>query len=801
MLTVDEYRHELWREVTERAQDHEIYDQEAFFETTCEILRDSEAITAYHPAFTRYRMGTPQALAIDGYDQDAFEMDESIVVIACDDKFTLDEDDALPTIQSNECKRSFNAMHRFVAAAWNGTYQAQAEESSETFEFAQFIHEHRASISRIRLYFITDREYTGRDDSFKSQIDRYTKDGEDYKASWETHIWDIRRLMESSRAGLIEHTSIVLENGLPAVKAPGGSESMDTYLLFVTGTLLSKWYRKYGSKLMEANVRSFLSMRGKVNKGIRKTLNENPDRFVAYNNGLTATATCVRLNDRGWITQLDDLQIVNGGQTTASIFYTEQKDKTDLSQVIVPVKLVVVHEDVARELVPYISRFTNSQNKVAEADFSSNSEYQVKLEKFSRATLTPPLPGTIQTHWYYERARGQYESERDRLDSAARKAFEKANPSKQRIKMVEAPKYLMCWDQQPQVASLGLQKCFAKFVNSQKDDAASNLDADFYKRLVCKKIIFDTVYKHIKHTDWFLGAYQTNIAEYAVAKYSQDLKRAGAECDFPAIWRRQSINSKMLGCLLKAGRQASQALNDPRHPVQNVSEWAKKDQCWANLRKHPSCLGADPVELAVEKPRHASHRKANQTTVSEAPVPRHAAVDDVQAAVGEELIHDWRGITPESCRRLYDFASGKAFLSPKSKDSLRTLIDGSGEHINVNALNHLMSMCVKAGFPLSSMFGSSESNGSSAAEYGPSPSDGGGGISRREFILAIPAQNWSTIIDWGRSHYLISDDTMAELAKLNRGIDLTDKEIDSLWKLRERMIGNGFPKSVFAPHA
>ena len=134
MFTVDEYRHELWREVTERAQDHDIYDQEAFFETACEILRDSEAIAAYHPAYTRYRMGTPQALAIDGYDQDAFEMDESIVVIACDDKFTLAENDALPTIQSNECKRYFNAMRRFVVAALNSTYQAHAEESSETFD-------------------------------------------------------------------------------------------------------------------------------------------------------------------------------------------------------------------------------------------------------------------------------------------------------------------------------------------------------------------------------------------------------------------------------------------------------------------------------------------------------------------------------------------------------------------------------------------------------------------------------------------------------------------------------------------
>ena len=76
-----------------------------FFETACEILRDSEAITAYHPAYCRYLMGTNKALAIDGYDQDAFELDESIVVIVCDDKLTMNDQNAPQTIQAAECKK------------------------------------------------------------------------------------------------------------------------------------------------------------------------------------------------------------------------------------------------------------------------------------------------------------------------------------------------------------------------------------------------------------------------------------------------------------------------------------------------------------------------------------------------------------------------------------------------------------------------------------------------------------------------------------------------------------------------
>ena len=312
MEEIEEYRHDLWNEVLELARDRDIYDQEAFFETACEILRDSEAITAYHPAYCRYLMGTNKALAIDGYDQDAFELDESIVVIVCDDKLTMNDQNAPQTIQAAECKKYFNAMQRFFVAAWNGSYQAQAEESSETYEFAQFIKQNRAGIRRARFYFITDREYTGRSDPEAIQIDQYKKEKERQHISWEYHTWDIRRLMEASHAtGLAEHMSIELPGGIATVKAPDDMEDMDTYLLFVTGDVLSGWYKKYGSKLMEANVRSFLSMRGKVNKGIRTTICNQPDRFVAYNNGLTATATHVETDGQGRIIRLDDLQIVN----------------------------------------------------------------------------------------------------------------------------------------------------------------------------------------------------------------------------------------------------------------------------------------------------------------------------------------------------------------------------------------------------------------------------------------------------------------------------------------------------------
>lgn len=301
--------------------------------------------------------------------------------------------------------------------------------------------------------------------------------------------------------------------------------------------------------------------------------------FVAYNNGLTATASSVITDNFGCISRLDDLQIVNGGQTTASLFYTRKKDKTDLSKVFVPMKLVVVGNEAKEDLIPDISRYTNSQNKVAEADFSSNSDYQVKLQQLSQQIFTPMINGAERTHWYYERTRGQYDNEKNRFASATeRKRFEKLNPRKQRIKMVDAPKYLVCWDQKPYVASLGAQKCFAIFAKEQSknEHIDEELDQEYFEQLVCKRIIFDTLYKRIKQADWYRGAYQANITEYAIAKYSYDLSKAGKKCDFTSIWHNQSINESMTASLLRAGKQASSILNEEERPTQNVSEWAKK---------------------------------------------------------------------------------------------------------------------------------------------------------------------------------------------------------------------------------
>lgn len=836
-----DYRRELVSKVQEKAVSDGLLDQEAFFHVACEMLRDSEAITDYQPIDPGYRFGegTSHFMAVDGYDQSSFEMDESIVLIACDDYSHRAGDEQVTTIQAKACMRYFKAMRNYIRSALQGSFLEQAEESSAAWELAQFINEHQRGIARFRLYFVTDREYTGRDSSIKDPTDFYSKGQDERKISLEAHVWDLRHLMEASQAAApLEHLSVSLgDDGIPAVKAPDVGNGMDTYLMFLSGQTLSDWYKKHGSKLMEANVRSFLSLRGKVNRGIRDTLRNEPDRFVAYNNGLSATASTVVRNTQGNITEIHDLQIVNGGQTTASIFYSKKKDShLDLSNVMVPVKLVVVHEDIAREIVPYISRYTNSQNKVAETDFSSNSEYQVKLSQLSQQVLTPPLPGRNPTHWYYERTRGQYDSEKNRRTATERKQFEKLNPSRQRIKMIDAPKYLMCWDGYPHIASLGSQKCFARFVEaeSQKGDASVKaLDTEFFKQLVCKRIIFDTVYRHIKTADWYRGAYQGDIAEYAMAKYALDLNRFRHDFNFENIWRTQRVNDTIFGCLMKAAEQASDVLNDPNRATQNVSEWAKKEDCWTMLRRKPSCLDAQPTPNTMPLPRAQSSVEAPQTTTYMAKTPISNSTDDAlgpttkasqtTAATTENKpvavhINDWSTVSPVFLHALHDFASEHHLLSPKSESSLQLLANNITAGININALNNLLSVAYKCGFIYETSADAASGNTAQITQKAQAntPDNPAPPLSRqnnyvspieqdidyqRDFLTGINDNDWRIILMWTSNRHILSDDILGLISKIDKHIRLTDAQTKTLWEWRKKVIKTGFSSSQFAPRS
>ncbi len=764
-MDYNSYYHELLADIRE-ARSTWKFDQLAFLATACEMLKDCNAIVDFEPSYLREREGTKAFIALDGYDQAAFDQDESIVIITCDDGITNrlgNEPSVAPTIIAKECNHYITGMENFVKSALNGSFLSNHEESRPEYGLAAFIHENRSSIARYRLYFLTDRLYTGREASLAG-VKTVTSDVYGKNSNVEAHVWDLRRFHDATLAfAPQEQLSIDLTQyepqGIQAIRSSRQTEDFTTYLMFFTGDVLADLYEKYGAKLMEANVRSFLSARSKVNKGIRNTLRNNPDHFVAFNNGITATTTGLRLssnehneNSFCYVQQIDNLQIVNGGQTTASIFYADKKDKVNLKNVVVPAKVVLVKDiRIASELIPDISRFTNSQNKVAEADLSSNSDFQRQLEKLSQQVLAPSRPGSLyQTHWYYERTRGQYESEKNRFSGAEKTRFCKQNPKTQIIKMIDGAKYLLSWNRQPNIVSLGGQKCFAVFAKQMSGIAENELErinTDYYRHLVAKKILFDSARQYfMTKSIWYRKAYLANITTYAISKIADDCFKAGKTLDFDLIWAKQSVPGSFLATIDEAGRQASEVLNDETRPIQNITEWAKKYDCWKKLQNYPTCIkGISDVVIDnnVKRPRHAApsahdsltadnvhHMNSeirpkdvakdensfathsmNITKLQTSPTIQNPSreyskmnLDEMLKLPNDEKLQWMFSIPNGQWKQLHDFARNHSLLSPKTVKSLFYLMDTShsdnanSELINVNAMTHLIQRAAWLGF-------------------------------------------------------------------------------------------------------
>ena len=308
--------------------------------------------------------------------------------------------------------------------------------------------------------------------------------------------------------------------------------------------------------------------------------------FFAYNNGITATAEEVEIgDDRGrlLLRRLKNFQIVNGGQTTASI-HVAQRGKVDVSQTFVQMKLSVIDPEYASKLVPKISEFANSQNRVNAADFFANHPFHVRIEGFSRRIYAPSPEGTFrQSKWFYERARGQYADARAGLTPAQRRKFDLENPRRQLFTKTDLAKFLNVWEERPHEVSLGAQKNFAAFarrIGQAWKKTPDDFNEAWYREAVAKAIVFKATERIVSDQPWYQGGYRANIVAYGIAKAAHDVAKRGRAVDFQDIWRRQAPTPALVEALTKVTEAVHNVLISPEPGISNVTEWAKKQACW-----------------------------------------------------------------------------------------------------------------------------------------------------------------------------------------------------------------------------
>ncbi len=584
-----------------------ITETEEFLKYFTNILIEAEEIEDFTPLYFEGLGKQGRKIQISGYYYSELEDCFSLFITPLLTELTEDMR-AKDTLTNSDAERIFAKARAFIEDA--SYIISKGEHAAEGYGLAFNIKNGYKDLIKYRIYLITDMVMSNNIKKLKgSEIDGKPV---------EYHIWDMSRLyqLEESSTGkeeIIIDLKDVVEKGIPCLLASKTGD-YTAYLCNIPGIVLANLYNQYGARLLEGNVRSFLQIKGKVNKAIRNTILNDPTMFFAYNNGIAATASKIELEKiEGieYITKISSLQIVNGGQTTASLAIALLKDKADdsekkINEIYVPMKLSVLSHEKAQTLIPYISRFANSQNKVSEADLWSNHPFHIRMEEFSRRLMAPAEQG-IQygTHWYYERANGQYKQETYKCTDSEKKRFSLQNPSYQMFKKIDLARFMNLRQMRPDIASTGGQKGFAKFAiwaSNQWDSNEAYFNEEYFKEVVALAIICKEADRIIARQSWY-NSYKANIVAYTVSKIFYTV-----DTDFPKyaillknIWGKQHLSTAWIRQIEVISELMYNHLISTTRPVENVTEWAKREACWEEAKKIKITLSREFINELVDK--------------------------------------------------------------------------------------------------------------------------------------------------------------------------------------------------------
>lgn len=484
-------------------------------------------------------------------------------------------------IKKTEIDKLLKKVLKFYKTCGTNDFEALGE-SSDGYQAYKFIKSHKADIETVNIILLTNDE----------TIQYIPNDVHYGKITVRFDVWDIERLYQSVLGGTAVERQLVVKlkkkygESLPLIKVKGDNEIYDCYIGVISGELLARIYETEGQDLIQKNVRSFLQAIGKVNKGIKVSLANEPQMFMAYNNGISTIAESIAVDegrssgDIVNITEITGWQIVNGGQTTASI-YNAYKAKLPLEQVNVQIKLSVIKQkDRAEEIIHNISKYANSQNKINMSDFNANDAYHVKMERLSRATPIPVAKGKSTDYWFYERARGQYLVELNRQPTAAaKKEFKSRCPKNRCISKTVAAKCVMTYRGYPDIVSKGLETSFIYFSDMVSKGEVPEPSEQSYIEMIAKVILFNSCDEIIKNLKF--GGFKAQQDYYTVAlfgKYYSDL------FDPLEIWNRQSINAETAKTIEELAYFVWNHFQNPTVPGVNIGQWCKKEECWELLQ-------------------------------------------------------------------------------------------------------------------------------------------------------------------------------------------------------------------------
>lgn len=591
---------------TQSTDDEGAISEQVFTQYTVDLLAsvgESENVVV---KYDEKGLGTPKQHKINAYaiSENYETVDLFITVYSGTDEIAKISGQEIETAAKrilNFFRKAIYSLEDEKVKYFRGEYVDEIEESSEIFQFAYTLaksQDIKENLVRVNAFILTNGSYKG-DFPANTVISGY---------NFYYKVFDIESLYNITEKSHIPIEINFKEDGfnVPCIPSPSVNEEYQSYLAIIPGEALASIYERFGSRLLEQNVRSFLQFNGKINKGIRTTIMKEPEMFLAFNNGIAATADEIELKDSDdgmgkIISLVKDLQIVNGGQTTASIYHTQKKDKADISNIFVQVKLSVVkNKEKFSEIVSRISEYANTQNKVSVSDLSSNRPYHIELEKLSRSIFTPITDNKpLQTKWFYERARGQYKNAilKDGFTPSRKRAFDLKNPKQQLFTKEELAKYINAYQEiidgkkilvGPHYVVRGNQKNYVQFMNYCLEKKINNV---YFEDTIAKAILYRAAEKAYGVKPNAIGDMRYITVPYTITLLNNLTKN---QIDLYKIWKAQDVSEPLKSLLYKMMSAIELFIKDTA-PGGLYGEWAKKEDCWMQIKDND--FGFDLFEI------------------------------------------------------------------------------------------------------------------------------------------------------------------------------------------------------------
>ena len=591
-----EYKNEIYNAISIDSGTRRVVPEESFFEYVGDLLSNAGILD--NVEYTPYK-NTKKGIRIDGYSWNSLERTICGIVVNI-----THEPDVVETLTNTQIGDLGKKVTRFFQSVGSETFIDSLEVTDPGRIAASEIELYLQDALKFRVVIFTDQVLSAR--VKKVSIDDILG------KNTSIEIWDLERLkgLENSGAEYEEFTVDVLKlgGGIRALPANVSEHGFSTYLGVMPAQLLSAIYDEYGQRLLESNVRTFLDFRADTNRGMRKSLVTEPENFFAYNNGITVTATAVETEQKGGqllITSLDNMQIVNGGQTTAAIYFSPREkggikgaDRTynysdiDLSKVYVQMKLTVIEDkEAANVMKANIATFANSQNSIQKSDLVSNHPFHLNIETRSRKQLMPAGENGLSTKWFYERTRGQYSTQLRALSAVQRRKFEAEYPKKQVFTKTDMAKYENTWRMKPYLVKRGAQanlKSFGGDIVKEFERDEGSFGPAFFNDLVSKMLLFNMVDAAILQTDWYKEerGLKAEMVTFSIALLRHTLLAKTKDINLSSIYQSQRVSDSLLCTIVSLAHKIRVHIKDTKFTdgETNSSEFCKLEKGWNKIQ-------------------------------------------------------------------------------------------------------------------------------------------------------------------------------------------------------------------------